>query len=336
MKRRPSYHNRRPESKRGHENSGRRRENHKINPIQGHRYKNNRHNYTQQVKQQQQNNEFKFKKLPMPNFSTMEDYKKEQYWIKYNMHISRARDNNTYLQRIIPEIKEKNYNDLPVLHVQYDTVLDYFMKQMDVTHYKTYMVVFWTIIELLGYFMDYMTGINISGFLKLQMRSISHYENIIWEISETAPLNIGAGWHPMFKLALFSIGTAIALAFVNFIIKRYIGGSEERSESIVDGIVSFISRASKPPSVVGAAGGPPVPPSPDNLNEIPNPGNDIGGMPDVSSFFGGFNPMSMMQNGGFKSLMPLLQTMMGGGDEGENRAQRERKNVQREGRRRGR
>ena len=264
------------------------------------------------------------KKLPMPNFDYMDDAEKEQYWMKYTLNLNRIRESRPDLAGIIPEILEKNYNDLPILHARYDYVLNYFITDSDIQHYKTYMVGVWTAIEGIGKLANAYMGINISGFLKLQMSTIRHYDNMLWELSESEPLNIGKGWHPFFKLFIFSVGTAVCIAFVNFIIKRYISDDVDYGSSITESIVGFLSGFITPPSVAGVAG---APQGPDGIPDISNGSAQSTNAPNVSDFFGGMDPTSLfdMVGNNLGGLAPLLGAFMGRNNNNNDNVPRERK-----------
>ena len=269
------------------------------------------------------------KKLPMPNFSIMDDVGKEQYWMKYTLNLNRIRETRPDLAMLIPKITEKKYEDLPILHTRYDYVLNYFITDSDIQHYKTYMAVVWTIIEGLGRLANHYMGINITGFLKLQMSTIRHYDAILWELGEKEPLNIGAGWHPLLKLFLFSVGTAVCLAFINFIIKRYISEDADYGTMMTEKVVGFLSGFMTPPSVAGVSTGSGIPGTqgPGSMPDIPNSVPPASDTPDVSSFFGGFDPSNLfdMVGNNIGNLAPMLGAFMGGDNNNNDNSTRERK-----------
>ena len=185
------------------------------------------------------------KRLPMPNFHILNDLQKEQYWLIYIDRFEKIRQHNRELAHLLPEIKEKNYDHLPLLHMYWDEIYHRKIVSSDSTWYKVCFSIAWPVMEMLGKMLKPYLGISLENYTNFQLSFSYLYDEISYELAEQGGVGFMAGWSPWTKLIVYTIASALAIIVLNLILK-YFFGDGERKQNFTEDLLSFISQQRSP------------------------------------------------------------------------------------------
>lgn len=128
-----------------------------------------------------------------------------------------------YKDKIILHKIEWENKSIEEVHSTYDSYRNHLHKLQKMNMYKVFMIIFWTITQIIMKRM----GVDSTGYVQMQLKSSDKYQHILYDIcSEHTEIVNGTPtsreWSPMEKLLYNSALTAVCVVLINY--AKTIGG----------------------------------------------------------------------------------------------------------------
>lgn len=175
---------------------------------------------------------------------------------------------------------------LEQIHDLYDHYLKQIMVSRETGNYKTYMVIFLMVIEVIGV---KFLKLNMSGYTLSQLRIINRYDSLFMELGEKYLISSGSNWPVEVRIVMMMLFNAVI-----FLVVRYLC-SWMGMEGIADTLQGLIDNMLNGPNMMTQNGGPigssnPIP-DPVSSSDKPAPTSDAGGsntIDKIADMFGSF------------------------------------------------
>ena len=251
-----------------------------------------------------------------PNYSRItkqqETFLRQEFKVKFGILRS------TYPQWEV--VEPDNTLTLDQIHDLYDHYLKQIMISRESGNYKTYMVIFLMVIEVIGV---KFLKLNMSGYTMSQLRIMNRYDALFIELGEKYLVSSGSNWPVEARIVMMMLFNAVI-----FLVVRYLC-SWMGMEGIADTLQNMIDNMLNGPSMISQNSGPigssnPIPdplgPSAQNgaASENTGGGNTIDKIADMFSGFMSKN------SGGITEKIAELGTMFTNKTQNNNTANKKK------------
>jgi len=251
-----------------------------------------------------------------PNYSRISReqsiYLRQEFKVKFGILRS------TYPQW---EVVEPNDSlSLDQIHDLYDHYLKQILISRESGNYKTYMVIFLMVIEVIGV---RFLKLNMSGYTLSQLRIMNRYDALFTELGEKYLVSNGSNWPVEARIVMMMLFNAVI-----FLVVRYLcswmgmeAGIADTLQSMIDGMLNGPSMLSTNSGPIGSSNPIPDPVSFGAPSTTPESGNTIDKIADM------FGTFMNKNGGGITEKIAELGTMFTKKTQNSNNVQKQKEQV---------
>jgi hypothetical protein len=171
------------------------------------------------------------KSTRMPDFDKMGELELVRKRADYRVKLGVLR--REFPSFLIPDFDEDT--DLKIVHTQFDRYVCQIKTENSVGTYKTYLVVFWLVLEL-GLVKG--LGLKFSGFVKNQVKSMHRYDTLLSELGEKGNIGFGEGWPVEVRLGLLCLFQAVVFLILQYLSNWVSPGLATIIQNLISGFMA--------------------------------------------------------------------------------------------------
>jgi hypothetical protein len=251
-----------------------------------------------------------------PNYSKItreqETYLRSEFKVKFGILRS------TYPQWDV--IEPSDSLTLEQVHDLYDHYLKQILISRETGNYKTYMVIFLMVIEVIGV---KFLKLNMSGYTLSQLRIINRYDSLFSELGEKYLVSSGSNWPVEVRIVMMMLFNAVI-----FLVVRYLC-SWMGMEGIADTLQGMIDSMLNGPSMMSHNTGGPMGssnPIPDPVSSNPEPNNQSTGSNTIDKIADMFGNFMGKNNSNITEKIAEIGTMFTNKTQNNNNAAKQKEN----------